>query len=254
MYFSTHKCKSESLLLAVTPEVSYKNADTLKTQIIKDNRGRSGVYRWINNSNGKSYVGSSIDLVSRFYSYFSLKYLEEQTTSLICKALLKYGHSAFTLDILEYCEPSETIAREQYYIDLLKPEYNILKVAGSSYGHKRSDEAKLKISKYRSGSTLSLETKEKIAAAMLGRKHSAESIIKMKNRVLSTQHLTKLRDHLAKLNSLQGTKIKIIDTATNEITLWDSTYKAAEGIGVSQATIWRYLKSKKIYKNRPPPP
>ena len=85
---------------------------------------------------------------------------------------------------------------------------------------------------------------------MLGRKHTVESIAKMKNKVLSTQHLAKLRDHLAKLNSLQGTKIKIIDTLTNEITLWDSTYKAAKGIGVSQATIWRYLKAKKTYKNR----
>ena len=123
-------------------------------------------------------------------------------------------------------------------------------MAGSSFGQKRTDETKLKISKYRSGRALSEETKEKIAAARLGQKHSVESIAKMKNRVLSVSHLAKLRDHLAKLNSLQGTKIKIIDTVTNEITLWDSTYKAAEGIGVSLATIWRYFKSKKVYKNR----
>ena len=250
MYFLTHKCKPDSLLLTVIPVISYKNADTLKKEVIKDNRGKSGVYRWINNSNGKSYVGSSIDLVSRLYSYYSLRFLEKQTSSLICKALLKYGHSAFTLDILEYCEPENNIEREQYYIDLLKPEYNIQKVAGSSIGQKRTDETKLKISKYRSGRALAQDTKEKIAAAMLGRKHTVESIAKMKNKVLSTQHLAKLRDHLAKLNSLQGTKIKIIDTLTNEITLWDSTYKAAKGIGVSQATIWRYLKAKKTYKNR----
>lgn len=249
MYFSTHNCK-ESLLRAVIPVISYKNADTFKKKVVKDNRGKSGVYIWINNTNGKSYVGSSIDLVSRFYSYYSLRFLEEQTSSLICKALLKYGHSAFTLDVLEYCGPEEIIAREQYYIDLLQPEYNIQKVAGSSFGQKRTDETKLKISKYRSGRALSEETKEKIAAARLGQKHSVESIAKMKNRVLSASHLAKLRDHLAKLNNLQGTKIKIIDTVTNEITLWDSTYKAAEGIGVSQATIWRYLKSKKVYKNR----
>ena len=31
------------------------------------------------------------------------------------------------------------IEREQYYLDLLCPEYNILKIAGSSAGHKHSD-------------------------------------------------------------------------------------------------------------------
>jgi hypothetical protein len=59
------------------------------------------------------------------------------------RALLKYGYSNFSLDILEYCEPNVKISREQYYIDLLKPEYNILKKAGSNLGFKHSEETKL---------------------------------------------------------------------------------------------------------------
>jgi hypothetical protein len=35
---------------------------------------------------------------------------------------------------LEYCDLENIIDREQYYIDLLKPEYNVLKDAGSSLG------------------------------------------------------------------------------------------------------------------------
>jgi len=50
---------------------------------------------------------------------------------------------------LEYCEPSNCIEREQYYIDLLKPEYNILKLAGSSLGHIYSEETKEKMRKLR---------------------------------------------------------------------------------------------------------
>ncbi len=38
----------------------------------------------------------------------------------IYKAILKHGHSNFSLEILEYCEPSKVLEREQYYIDLLK--------------------------------------------------------------------------------------------------------------------------------------
>lgn len=63
----------------------------------------------------------------------------------INKALLKYGYSGFQLEIFEYCEPSDVISREQYYIDPLVPEYNILKSTGSSQGYKHSDETKAKI-------------------------------------------------------------------------------------------------------------
>jgi len=43
----------------------------------------------------------------------------------IHRALLKYGYSNFSLEILEYCDFSELLKREKYYIDLLLPEYNI---------------------------------------------------------------------------------------------------------------------------------
>jgi hypothetical protein len=43
------------------------------------------------------------------------------------------------LDILEYCLPDEILKREQYYIDNLKPNYNILKIAGSSLRLKHSE-------------------------------------------------------------------------------------------------------------------
>jgi hypothetical protein len=49
------------------------------------------------------------------------------------------------LEILEYCEADISIEREQYYIDLLKPDYNILIIAGSSKGYKHTKEALQKI-------------------------------------------------------------------------------------------------------------
>jgi group I intron endonuclease len=52
----------------------------------------------------------------------------------IHRTLLKYGYSAFSLYILEYCNKEDLISREQYYLDLYKPEYNVLKIAGSSVG------------------------------------------------------------------------------------------------------------------------
>jgi len=90
-------------------------------------------------------VGSSINLSLRLINYFSIFFLEteiKKNKSKIYRALLKYGYSNFSLEILEYCDPNNTLAREQHYIDLLKPEYNILQKAGSSLGFKHTKETR----------------------------------------------------------------------------------------------------------------
>lgn len=80
-------------LSSVVPVIKYGNADVQKLQVIKENRGKSGVYRWTNNVNGKSYVGSSINLVKRFTSYYSFNYISKSKMS-ISKALIKYGRAS----------------------------------------------------------------------------------------------------------------------------------------------------------------
>jgi len=47
---------------AVTPIVVYSNADTQKFEIIKENKGKSGIYRWTNLENGSTYIGSASGL------------------------------------------------------------------------------------------------------------------------------------------------------------------------------------------------
>jgi hypothetical protein len=39
------------------------------------------------------------------------------------------------LEILEYCDKGEVLNREQYYLDNLKPQYNIVETAGSTVGY-----------------------------------------------------------------------------------------------------------------------
>ena len=84
----------------VVPVIIYRNADIDKLRIIKDNKGKSGVYRWVNLINGKSYIGSSVDLKKRIGHYFSFAYLEryvKKGQGQIYAALLKYGYSSFSL-------------------------------------------------------------------------------------------------------------------------------------------------------------
>lgn len=126
----------------IIPVVSYFNSYIDKSIIYKENKNKSGVYRWNNLITGKSYIGSSVSLSGRFSSYYSLTYLKkrvEKGSSIIYSSLLKYGYSNFSVDILEYCEPILLILKEQYYIDILKPEYNILEKAGTRFGIKQSE-------------------------------------------------------------------------------------------------------------------
>jgi len=58
----------------------------------------------------------------------------------------KYGEASFFVDILEECDPTLCISREQYWIDTLKPHYNLCKKAGSSLGRACKEETKTKIS------------------------------------------------------------------------------------------------------------
>ena len=83
----------------ITPLLIYDNADLFKLRAVSENRGKSGVYRWINKINGKSYIGSSVNLGKRLGNYYNLNTISTGDM-LIYKALIKYGYSNFSLEIL----------------------------------------------------------------------------------------------------------------------------------------------------------
>ena len=61
-----------------------------------------GIYRWTNLINGKTYLGSYINLSKRFIKYYDNNPLDKNNM-LINKAILKHGPEDFTLNIMEYC-------------------------------------------------------------------------------------------------------------------------------------------------------
>lgn len=91
-----------------------------KSIIIKDNKNKSGIYKFTNKLNGNFYIGSSVNLSWRFINYYTLSYISKVKSHLtISRALIKYGYFNFELEILEYCDVSDLLKREQYYIDSL---------------------------------------------------------------------------------------------------------------------------------------
>lgn len=165
-----------------TPVAVYENTKLQKKQILCENNGKTGIYRWVNKVNGKSYIGSAIDLVVRFHVYYSVKRLENSNMP-IYKALLKYDHSNFKLEILEYCDKENVISREQHYLDLLSPEYNILTEARSSLGYKHTEETLAKFQERK----FSEEQKAKLSAAATGRKLSEDTKAKLSANRIGTK-------------------------------------------------------------------
>jgi hypothetical protein len=142
----------------------YNLAETTPKQLAKIVQGNAGVYMWTNNVNGKTYVGSSIDLARRLLEYTNPARLERglaRGESIIYKAILKYGYTAFSFQVLEVVETDPSLSKsdnnkrlqkaEQVHIDLIKPVYNILANAGSNRGHKLSDETRAKMSSAKEG-------------------------------------------------------------------------------------------------------
>jgi group I intron endonuclease len=154
-------------------------------------------------------------------------YLKE-SKSYIYSALIKYGYSRFTLEILEYCDSKDVIKREQYYIDLLKPEYNILKKAGSSYGKLHTIETKAKIALALRGET----------NPMFGKKHSDEVRKKISEKRLGKPRPTG--------SGSSPQKIEVIDNENNTTTVYNSIAEGGKAIGINSASISKYLNKNQI--------
>ncbi|KAG0632589.1 GIY-YIG endonuclease, partial [Tuber brumale] len=175
-----------------------------------------------NSINKKIYIGSAVDLSNRLSSYYSTTYMEDalkRGLSHIFRALLKNGHSTFSLTILEYCEPSKCLIREKHYWDLLNPEYNIAKNP---------------------------------TAPMSGRKHSEETRKKMSSAEHS-RHFKPGKDHpMFGKNLSDEVKMQFFDKDTNETTRYDSISAAARALNIKQAHISMYFANnqQKPYKGR----
>ena len=150
--------------------------NNLNMNLLNLSLNKSGIYLITNLVNGKKYVGSSVVLKRRFKEYSNPLYITrnlKRGNSKLLNALLKYGYLNFEFKILETIEflPSKTkserstllLEREQYYMDLLKPEYNIVKTAGSTVGYKHTPESLEKMRAF----VLSDEVKEKKTLAAI---------------------------------------------------------------------------------------
>lgn len=91
--------------------------------------------------NGKYYIGSGLNLTNRLNDYFQDWYYKDRINLPIVRAILKYGMGNFALLILDFTDQENTLVKEQFWLDKLKPDYNILTRAANSSGFKHSAES-----------------------------------------------------------------------------------------------------------------
>ena len=184
---------------------------TQRLEVRKSLLGKyGGVYIFQNKINQKRYVGSSINLVKRISNYYDLNRIK--SSLIISKALEKYGLDSFTLQIFRVPNISKeaTLALEQYLINSLRPEYNILKIAGSSAGHKHSKE--------------------------FGERQSAINLARNWKKEL---HPSWNSGKEVYLYEILEDKLILKETFTN-------TSRAHEALGISRSTLWKYIKNEII--------
>jgi len=246
----------------LVPVKVYENSDTQKLELLKESRGKTAVYMWTNQENGKRYIGSAKNLKRRLLKYFNVALISEDLSMAIYRALLKYGYSKFSLTILEYCDLDVLLEREQHYIDSLKPEYNICPTAGSTLGKLHTEESKLKIS------TSKKDTGVGESNSMYGKLHTEEARKMMKEAklggILSDETKAKLskaatgrkltEEHKANLSASKrnSKKIYVLDLHTGIESYYASINEAARELNWPSDSIRANMRSKnkKPYKGR----
>lgn len=213
-------------LFSIIPLITYNNADVEKIRILKENQNKSGVYCWVNTVNDSKYVGSSKNLYRRLLQYFNTEYLLKHENMVICRALLKHGYSKFNLEILEYCDSKDLMKGEQYYINLLNPEYNILKKAGSLLGFKHKEETRGKMSISKLGEKNPMFGK-------IGAKHPMFGKTGDKNPMYGKPRPDG--------SGSPSQKIEVIDIKNNITTIYDSISAAALALNIKQPRISMYF-------------
>lgn len=152
--------------------VFFYNIKEEKKNIYKELRKKSGVYMLINNITKEFYIGSSLNLTKRMVSYYYYTNSDKLYKIVIIRAMKKYGLENFSLGILEFCKNDSKVCLnlEQKWLDKYKPKYNVLNIAGNSFGFKHSLDTIIKLKQKlnkenhpKFGTVTSSETKKSIS-------------------------------------------------------------------------------------------
>lgn len=148
-----------------------------------------GIYK-ITNPTGKVYIGQSRDLTERRGAY---KRLECRGQYRIYNSIKKYGWKNHSFEIIEECATEDLNKRERYwqdFYDVLNKEkgLNLTLVDTDEAPRVLSDETREKMRESGKVKIFTEEHRANLAKVWLGRKHTPETIERMKNYYKENPH------------------------------------------------------------------
>lgn len=105
-----------------------------------------GVYEIRNKITGDFYIGSSCDIPMRLGTHF-YRDIKLYPNKPLYRDILRYKISDFEIILLCECKREDLIKNEQYYYDLLKPTYNVVRPTTCNFIYNSVREKAIKMSK-----------------------------------------------------------------------------------------------------------
>lgn len=207
---------------------------------------KTGVYEIVNIITNERYIGSASRVgksnsLSGFYVRFDKHKLllknNKHYNIHLQRAYNKYGENNFNFNVLSICPPEYCIKLEQWFLDNLKPEYNIRKIADSNKGIKFTAEHKEKLSK-----SIKNSLKNKVDNSYRKRIGETLKITKLNKKnpykrteqgLIDNREKRRNHPHIAKLDSEKVKDIKIM--LKNKETMKTCANKYNVHIGTIQA-------------------
>lgn len=222
----------------------------------------AGVYICINKVNGKIYVGSASQgrMYRRFRGHI---YLAKGGSTIVNSAINKYGINNFAFVVVKIIPTNNNtimfkealLSLEQYYINLLLPDYNIAKIAGSVLGHKWSEESRNtirinlnrdhieRLRKINTGKVISNETKNILRKKALERApFSIETRIKMS---INNRKSVPFTAYDTEINSIYKEFNSIADAALYFFNDSNKRYPIKRALSTQGLLLGKYKLSKK---------
>ena len=230
--------------LELNPVFIYENLDkeNLKTQILNETKGLSGIYMIVNKITKDYYIGSAS--TNRFYARFSNHVIYFRGSKIVKSAVKKYELKNFAFIVLELYpnvvtkeNNKELLDLEDKYLKLLLPNYNILTEAGSSFGYKHTEVDRIKMKDVYSDAR-----KERIGSLNRGKKLSPETIEKMREKALNRPPMS----NETKKNCISHTRPIVLYNLNGTVYgKYFTILEAAKSINCGEKTIRRALKTEK---------
>ena len=230
--------------LDLNPVYTFENLDSenIRTKILNDTKGLSGIYMIVNKITKDYYIGSAS--TNRFYSRFSNHLIYFRGSKIVKSAVKKYDLKNFAFIILDLYSNivtkennKELLDLEDKYLKLLLPNYNILTEAGSSFGYKHSEVDRRKMKDIYTDAR-----REMIGRLNRGKKFSPETIEKMREKALNRGSMT---DDTKKKCICPTRPVVLYNLNGTVYGEYSSIIEAAKSINCGEKTIRRALKTEK---------